>query len=287
MYVRIYVPMGRVPGYNMIHCIYIGARGYMAVVSNTTEGNGTALYLLDVTSSTPLLSTSLSGHYLSHHCSYGSQCVTIVAVDEYGQQILVVSLEDGIWIVMINNYQSARQLYLDSMHTIDTSCATLHIGNSVKQESLLVLCTIGFRLLAYNVQLDALIIRNSLFSAPTELTTLPSHNRSRPVSSIIESQDGTLHFIVEDVHYRVDNLTILMKKVFQNTTARSVQFVVSSRPSEETTTMCTSQLPTTRDITAANSSKTDGVPLIITIIIAALFVFVGPIVCMILFINYR
>ena len=173
----------------------VGAHGYIAAVSNTTEGNGTALYLLDVTLSTPLLFTSLSEHYLSHHCSYGSQCVTIVDVDEY-QQILVVSLEDGIWIVMIKNYQSAG-LYLDSMHIIDTLCATLHIGNSVKQESLLVLCTIGSRLLAHNVQLDVLNIHNSLFSAPTELTRFPPHYRSGPVSNIIELQDGTLHFFRE------------------------------------------------------------------------------------------
>lgn len=171
--------------------IITGAGGYIAAVSNTTgeEGNGTALYLLDATSSTPLLNTSLSGRYLSHHCSHGSQCAGIHTRDD--SLTVQVALEDGIWIVDIRTDQFAR-LSLNSTQTINTSCATLNIGNTVIQESVLVLCTNADRLLAYNAHLDAPYIQNS---PVTELTTLPPDYESA-LSNIIESQNGSLHFFL-------------------------------------------------------------------------------------------
>ena len=204
---------------------YTPAAGYIAAVSNTTddEGNRTALYLLDVASGIPLLNTSLSGHHLSHHCSYGSQCVSIYTVAEV--LIVQVPLEDGIWIVDIRINQLAG-LYLNSMGTIDTSCATLHIGNTVKETSL-ILCTNADRLLAYNIHLDVPYTLNS----PVELTTLPPDYQSA-MSNIIESQYGTLHFFIGRVYYQVDNLTISMETVLQNVPVHSVQLAASSRSSE-------------------------------------------------------
>ena len=217
---------------------YTPAAGYIAAVSNTTddEGTGTTLYLLDVASDTPLLSTSLSGRHLSHHCSHGRQCVTIYAVGEV--LIVQVPLEDGIWIVDIRINQLAG-LNLNTTQIIDISCATLHIGNTVIQESALVLCTNADRLLAYNIHLDAPYIQTS----PVELTTLPPDYQSA-MSNIIELQNGTLHFFIGRVHYRVDNVTISMETILQNVPVHSVLLAASSGSSENVdTTNTTTNTP--------------------------------------------
>lgn len=196
-------------------------------VGSDTEGNGTTLHIIDHTHAR--LSLALNGRYLAPHCNKG-QCVTIVPM-QGADQVLMVSLEDGIWL--IHNYMYPRFEALSQasifgyykMDTVNAICSTLHISELEKTESFVtmhVLCAGNDSLLAYTVQFSLNVTSiETVSSSPIELTGIqPEYHL---MSNIITSQDGNIHFFIGHTQYQVDKYSnVVNKTVHQNISGASL-----------------------------------------------------------------